>query len=232
MRAKPPPTTQTWRELLSAAYTLFDDLEQRGFPTPPFSLGGGTVLMFRFQHRLSKDIDFFGYDAQWISLLSPRLNETAAAMATNYTEQANGVKILMRNGDIDFVVAGDVAVPVLRDHMELEGRTILVDPTSEILAKKLFYRAAAFKSRDVYDLSAALELDPSAAKRAVQAAGSKRDLLLRRFDELDKLDSQTLLEGLVPYEVKLVYAKDMVEKVRALVIGEFGRAFPDAERTE
>jgi hypothetical protein len=232
MRAKPPPTTQTWRELLSAAYTLFDDLEERGFPTPPFSLGGGTVLMFRFQHRLSKDIDFFGYDAQWISLLSPRLNETAAAMATNYTEQANGVKILMRNGDIDFVVAGDVAVPVLRDHMELEGRTILVDPTSEILAKKLFYRAAAFKSRDVYDLSAALELDPSAAKRAVQAAGSKRDLLLRRFDELDKLDSQTLLEGLVPYEGKLVYAKDMVEKVRALVIGEFGRAFPDAERTE
>ena len=46
-------------------------------------IGGGTVLMFRFEHRLSKDIDFFTHDAQWLSLLTPRLNDTTAAMTTH-----------------------------------------------------------------------------------------------------------------------------------------------------
>jgi len=78
------PTRDSWRNVLASAYLLFDDLQAKGFGTPPFSLGGGTVLMLRFEHRLSKDIDLFGYDAQWLSFLSPRLNETAAAMATDY----------------------------------------------------------------------------------------------------------------------------------------------------
>jgi hypothetical protein len=77
--------------------------------------------MFRFEHRLSRDIDFFGYDAKWLTLLSPRLNEMAAAVASSYTEQANGIKIVMQQGDIDFVVAGDVAVPVSREKITLEG---------------------------------------------------------------------------------------------------------------
>ena len=126
----PSPTAQTWSQILAVAYALFDDLEAKGFGIPPVSLGGGTVLMFRFQHRLSKDIDFFGYDAQWLPLLSPLLNETAAAVASSWTEQANGVKIVMPQGDIDFVIAADVVIAVVRDRVTLEGREILIDPTS------------------------------------------------------------------------------------------------------
>jgi hypothetical protein len=217
-----PPTGQTWSQILIAAYRLFDDLKSKGFPDPPFSLGGGTVLMFRFRHRLSKDIDFFGYDAQWLPLLSPRLNETAAAMATDYVEQANAVKLVLPQGDIDFIIAGDVAVPVVRELATLEGRTISLDPTSEILAKKLFYRAASFKARDVYDLSAAIDLDPDAAKRAVRAAVSKSDLLLRRIDEFAKLDPAILLKGLTPYEGDLPHAAGMVAKVKDFVIEQSG----------
>jgi len=212
-----PPTARSWSQILAVAFTLFDDLETKGFGIPPFSLGGGTVLMFRFQHRLSRDIDFFGYDAQWLPLLSPRLNETAAAVASNWTEQANSVKIVMPQGDIDFVIAADVAIPVIRDMVTLEGREILMDPTSEILAKKLFYRAATLKARDVYDFSAAIDLDPGAARTAVRAAASKGDLLVRRLDDLAELESEALLQGLVPYAGELRYASDMVSKVRAFV---------------
>jgi hypothetical protein len=222
MRAAYPPTTETWRQILAVAYALFDDLERKGFPNPPFSLGGGTVLMFRFEHRLSRDIDFFGYDAQWLTLLSPRLNEMAAAVASSYTEQANGIKIVMPQGDIDFVVAGDVAVPVMREKITLEGREIFVDPTTEILAKKLFYRAATLKSRDVYDLSAGIELDPGATRRAIRAAASKGHLLVRRLDDLAQLAPDALLEGLVPYDGKLPYASGMVPKVKDFVTGELG----------
>lgn len=71
---------------------------------------------------------------------------------------------------------------------------------------------------------------PSNSKRAVHAAASKRDLLLRRFDELGAWDQRTLLEGLVPYEGKLHYADGMVEKVRAFVVGELGAPSSDADR--
>ena len=59
-------TPETWRSI--SAFALFDDAEQRGFGTPPFRLGGGSFLVLRFRHRLTKHIDFFGYDAQWLSV--------------------------------------------------------------------------------------------------------------------------------------------------------------------
>jgi hypothetical protein len=224
MRVESPLTPKTWSTILASAYALFDDLGRKGFKDPPFSLGGGTMLMLRFKHRLSQDIDFFGYDAQWLSLLSPRLNEAAAAIASAYAEQANNIKIVMPQGDIDFIIAGDIAVPVSRTKALLEGREMLVDPTSEILAKKLFYRAASFKARDVYDLSAAIDLDPDEAKRAAQAAASKKALLIQRLDEMKKIDQNALLQGIAPYDGALRHAADMVSKVRSFLIAEMSGA--------
>ena len=139
---------------------------------------GPNTCRLKFQHRLSKDIDFFGYDAQWISILSQRLNHAAAELALTYSEQANVVKIVMAQGDIDFIVAGDATSPVQRSRRTIAGRTIEVEPSAEILAKKLLFRAAAFLARDVYDMSAAIDLNPRAAAEAALAARSKRDVLL------------------------------------------------------
>ena len=215
-------TPETWKALFRDACEIFDDLERRGFGKAPFSLGGGTVLMLRFKHRLSKDVDFFGYDAQWLALLSPRLNDRAAALASDYREQANTIKIVTARGDIDFIIAGDVAAPVVREEACVEGRGIALDPTSEILAKKLFYRATAFTARDVYDMSAAIDLDPAAAGAAVVAAASKRDLLLRRLDEMAHLEERELLGAIAPYESKLRHGDAMVGKVRGFVAAEAG----------
>lgn len=100
MKSSPKPTPETWLQILASAYELFDDAVAKGFGEPPFSLGGGTVLMLRFKHRLSKDIDLFGYDAQWLSVFSPRLNERAAMLAASYTEQSNTIKIVTASGDM------------------------------------------------------------------------------------------------------------------------------------
>ena len=208
---------RTWLGIVADAFTLFDDAEARGFGTPPFSLGGGTVLMLRFRHRLSRDVDLFGYDAQWLSVLSPRLNAMAASLTTDYAEQANTIKLVTPRGDIDFVIAGDVAAPVDRTVAAVAGRDLDIDPTSEILAKKLFYRAAGFKARDVYDLSAALDLAPEAAARAVDAALPQADILLRRFAELKCLPPSELLSGIVPYGGRLDHADGMLDKVEAFV---------------
>lgn len=71
------------------------------------------------------------------------------------------------------------------------GRLIAVDPVSEILAKKLFYRAATFKVRDVYDVSAAIDLEPQKAAKAVRAALSKREILVRRLISREALLHKT-----------------------------------------
>jgi hypothetical protein len=57
-------TRESWKEMLASAIEIFEDLERRDFGSPDVVTGGGTVLMFGFEHRLSKDIDFFMHDAQ------------------------------------------------------------------------------------------------------------------------------------------------------------------------
>lgn len=213
-------TKDTWKTVIKSAFRLFDDLEDKGFGAPPFSLGGGTVLMFRFRHRLSKDIDFFGYDVQWLSLLTPRLNDFAAEMATDYVEQANSVKLVTPHGDIDFVVAADVVQDLERTNETILDRNIPLDPTSEILAKKLFYRAPHFKVRDVYDMSAAIDLDPLSAHIAVFSSRTKSDLLLRRLDAIAGANEADLLEGIVPFDDVLRHSENMIEKVRRFVSAE------------
>lgn len=213
----PPPDKDSWKTVIRGAFGLFDGLREKGFGEPPFTLGGGTVLMFRFEHRLSRDIDFFGYDAQWLSLLSPRLNDTTAAIATDYVEQANSLKIVTPQGDIDFIVAADVDVPVVRTRLTVEGRDLLIDPTSEILAKKLYYRPSSLKARDVYDMSAAIDLDPDSAGRAVRAARARASLLLARLGELRAIDDRELLREIVPFGGALAHSSRMIEKTRTFV---------------
>jgi len=94
----------SWKGLLASALSIFDDIERRGFGAPDVSLGGGTVLMMRYHHRLSKDVDLFLHDAQWLAYLTPRLNDHVATMARDYTEQANTIKLVLGDGDIVLLV--------------------------------------------------------------------------------------------------------------------------------
>ena len=220
------PTTESWKLVINSAYRIFNDLEAKGFGEPPFSLGGGTVLMLRFRHRLSKDIDWFGYDAQWLSLLTPRLNETAARIARDYAEQANSIKITTVDGDIDFIIAADVAKPVEREIRIVEGRELTLDPTYEILAKKLFYRAASLKPRDVYDLCTAIDLDPEAARRAVAAAHLKRRQILDRLRRLVAGGEKDLLSTIIPFDGALTHADRMLARAYDFVVAELGTPGP------
>lgn len=76
---------------------------------PFWTFGGGTVLMFRYDHRASKDIDIFVPDPQYLGYLTPRLNDTAAEMTADYVEDASSyVKLRFAEGEIDFVAAANL----------------------------------------------------------------------------------------------------------------------------
>ncbi|MGN8084339.1 nucleotidyl transferase AbiEii/AbiGii toxin family protein, partial [Variovorax sp. 22077] len=51
---------QQGRKPFARALALIDEITRYGGIADPFwTFGGGTVLMFRYRHRLSKDIDIF-----------------------------------------------------------------------------------------------------------------------------------------------------------------------------
>jgi hypothetical protein len=62
-----------WRLLLDRTAGGLARLKAKGQPVPPWTLGGGTALMLHTRHRLSKDIDAFIDDPQYLTILSPRL---------------------------------------------------------------------------------------------------------------------------------------------------------------
>ncbi len=181
-----------WKPLLSAALGVLDGLRERGFGAPDVVLGGGTVLMMRLHHRLSKDIDLFLHDAQWLGLLTPRLNDSVAALATGYSEQANSLKLVLPDGDIDFVVAGGVTGSAPSETLEFAGWSLPLETTEEILAKKLYFRAGLLKPRDVFDLVAVFRADPDAALRAVAASSPRRGEQLRRLKALNGLSREAI----------------------------------------
>ncbi|MFT3816857.1 MAG: nucleotidyl transferase AbiEii/AbiGii toxin family protein [Rubrivivax sp.] len=147
-----------WEALLPWALTLIDEISHYGGVVEPFwTLGGGTVLMFRHHHRLSKDIDIFVPDPQYLGYVTPRLSDTAANLTQDYTEQpASFVKLQFDEGEVDFVAAPNL----LDDAWEvwnIDGRAVKVETAAEIIAKKMYHRGDRATARDLFDLALVVE---------------------------------------------------------------------------
>ena len=137
-----------WRALLPRALTLIDEIRVHGGIADPFwTLGGGTVLMFRHRHRLSKDIDIFVSDPQYLGFVTPRLNNVAADMTADYTEQPSAwVKLQFEEGEVDFVASPNLLGDAW-ETWEIDGHAIRVETAAEIIAKKMFHRGDRVTAR-------------------------------------------------------------------------------------
>jgi hypothetical protein len=217
------PDRNTWRELLRPALRILDSLAAGSYGPLEATLGGGTVLMLRFDHRISKDIDLFFYDAQALTYLSPRLNDVSASYTNNYEEQANALKLNLPAGDIDFIVAAPVIPGCPVESVAFESRTILLDATAEILAKKLFYRADSFKARDAFDMAVVLEHDPAAAHAALRATKPRHPTLLARLQVMRASNSEEVARAVLPTESGRPFIPGMIDRLAAAIIGLEGR---------
>lgn len=156
-----------WEALFPRALTLIDEIRTYGGIAEPFwTLGGGTVLMFRYRHRLSKDIDIFVPDPQYLGFVSPRLSDVAAGLTEDYTEQADAfVKLQFEEGEVDFVAA-----PNLLDNAwepwEIHSHTVKVETAAEIIAKKMYHRGDRVTARDLFDLALVVEREPESLLEA------------------------------------------------------------------
>lgn len=96
-----------WQALLPRALVLIGEIRCHGGVNDPFwTLGGGTILMFRHRHRLSKDIEIFVPNPQYLGFVTPRLSDVAANLTSDYSEDPSAwVKLQFEEGEVDFVAA-------------------------------------------------------------------------------------------------------------------------------
>ncbi|MFC4314415.1 nucleotidyl transferase AbiEii/AbiGii toxin family protein [Steroidobacter flavus] len=185
-----------WTSLFPRALKLMAHLE-RQISDAHWSFGGGTVLMLRIAHRQSKDIDLFVPDPQYLGYVNPRLSDVAESISTDYEESAEFIKFFLREGEID-VVVGTPLTDAPYEMVEYRGRTIRVETSAEVIAKKMWHRGDRAKARDLYDLCAVATAEPAQIKLAepfmarhgkkfLQALIDGEDVLRRQFAEIDAI---------------------------------------------
>lgn len=197
-----------WQTLFPRALRLVDEIaEHGGVADPFFTFGGGTVLMLRYNHRQSKDIDIFVPDPQSLGYVTPRLSDVADEICNSqYVEAASYVKLQMDEGEIDFVASpnllqGDVAY----ESWQLHGRTVRVETAAEIVAKKMYYRGNVATARDLFDLALVVERAKDQLAHAdnfmfrhidafIANVSAPTEQFRRQFEAIDTLEYQPTLE--------------------------------------
>jgi predicted nucleotidyltransferase component of viral defense system len=188
---------KTWESLFQHALRLVDEISTHGSKHLYWTFGGGTVLMRRYQHRLSKDIDIFVPDPQALNYVNPRLSQVAEDLTVHYEEANSFIKLFLPDGEIDFVASPNLTESSYIDE-EIFGRVVHVETSAEIIAKKFFHRGNRLLARDMFDFALVAEKEPDELLQASKflirhiteikaaLAGDITNLRLQ-FDAIEKL---------------------------------------------
>ena len=185
---------EPWKILLERAFAILAQADTELF----WTMGGGTVLMLRHNHRASKDVDIFFRDPQALGYVNPRMGGIAEQMTAKYEEGAEHVKLNFPEGEVDFV-----ASPLLTEPGfvvgEALGRAVRLETDVEIVAKRLWHRGHEAKARDLFDLSLLIERSPDDLRQAAQyltrhrtafldSIRLRRDIRKTQFESIDARD--------------------------------------------
>lgn len=174
--------SRAWEVLFAQALKLIGEISKYGRDDPFWTFGGGTALMLRYWHRLSKDIDIFVPDPQSLGFVTPRLSDVAESITENFAEAGNYVKLYLPEGEIDFVAAPNLTSPGFTME-DVLGYQVRVETPEEILAKKFWHRGDSITGRDIFDFSLIAEREPEALKLAAKFLLRHADAVLRQLEE-------------------------------------------------
>jgi hypothetical protein len=192
-----------WKSLFVHALALMRDMLSHTRPDVVWTFGGGTVLMLRHNHRISKDIDLFVPDPQYLGFVNPRLSDVAASISDDYIEATEYIKLIRPEGEIDIVAAPNLtAEPWTKE--TVMGEIVHVETDIEIIAKKMWHRGNRATARDLFDLVLVIRNDgPGLAREAkwlirhreafLYQISTRRKVLKITFDAIDRAKSPTIL---------------------------------------
>jgi Nucleotidyl transferase AbiEii toxin, Type IV TA system len=176
-----------WRSLFMHGLALMREMRLRTRPDALWTFGGGTVLMLRHAHRLSKDIDLFVPDPQYLGFVNPRLSDVAADLCTDYVEAMEYI-LTEQPWTVETIM----------------GEQVCVETDVEIVAKKMWYRGDRATGRDLFDLTLVLQTDRAGLEREAQWMVRHREAFLQQldgrrlavkatFDAIERLPNATVL---------------------------------------
>jgi hypothetical protein len=146
-----------WNKLLDMAIELIDQVNRDYQIIDHWTLGGGTAMMLRIDHRESHDVDIFLDDHQLLPYLDLAKQDFTFAIApSDYRSDGSGFQKIAFDGigEIDFIVCASLTdKPASRQ--SVKGREVLIETIPEIICKKVFYRGAQIRPRDIFDIAAA-----------------------------------------------------------------------------
>lgn len=182
-----------WRTLLELALPALDEVG----PEVTWTLGGGTGLALKINHRISYDIDIFLENAGHLRALSPSRNAASRAITDRWQEPGHYVKLEREEGTIDFIVAAR-QTDLAPWRYDFKGRSVPVEEPAEILAKKLKYRGSVIIPRDIFDLLAVHRFDPEIVKKAVAAVPDGARRAADRIRRIEKRYLETIKDEVNP----------------------------------
>ena len=130
--------------------------------------------MLRYRHRVSKGVDIFVPDPDVLDDVAARLSDQT------FVAEPASLKLFLAEGEIDFVASRPVSADAARRETIL-AREMWVETSAEIVAKKIWYRAARFSARDVVDLAVVAKREPAALLRVEPVLAARRTALLGRL---------------------------------------------------
>jgi hypothetical protein len=193
------PHNDAWKELLPSCFSVVDEVIRDRKVEFPIRIGGGSMLLRRYRHRKSRDLDLFVTDAQLVRWCSPRFNEAAADLFPDYGEEAAAVKLVTGMQEIDIIAAAPIILDGAVEEVELGGRQAFVELPREIIAKKVVYRGRNFQTRDVFDLACVATAEPEEVAAVLPGL---------TFGHLGDLDARLK-------EIEPVLEKELADKVDA-----------------
>jgi hypothetical protein len=213
----------SWRLLLSRTIVGLDQLKQQGQATPGWILGGGTALMLHAGHRLSKDIDAFIDDPQYLGIMSPDV--TDVWNCRSWDNAAHYLKLRYAEGEIDFIVSPPLSGLATSFHevdlTDLPAKrkvTIQVEHPAEIALKKMHYRPTMLKSRDIFDIAVADAIDRDALIGNLKLVSDKKSALRQRLNGIDRKFLQAELAELDIREGWDDQKRNCLDTVQSLVV--------------
>ena len=177
-----PGIPRAWETLFAQALTVIGEIARHGRDHPFWTFGGGTVLMLRYGHRYSKDIDIFVPDPQSLGFVTPRLSDVAESVTSDYVEAANYVKLYLPEGEIDFVAAPNLTNPGFTSENIL-GQQVRVETSVEIIAKKMWHRGDHITGRDIFDFALIAEHEFDGLMATRQFMTRHAAMILQQLDQ-------------------------------------------------
>jgi nucleotidyltransferase AbiEii toxin of type IV toxin-antitoxin system len=159
-----------WARLFRIACSLIRQVNTEQLIIDSWSFGGGTAMMLQIGHRESHDVDIFLSDPQFLPFLDPKLHDFEFEIRpSDYGGDGTGfLKLAFEDiGEVDFIVAHALTdTPTTRQ--TIEGEDVDLETVAEIIAKKIHYRGATIKPRDIFDIAAAARHDRDSIIKALK----------------------------------------------------------------